>query len=153
MKQTTNETPNNTLAGQNTVERFVTLQGAGFDNWIRTEDRLPEAGKYVLARHNRGTWFDSDDQSNVNCVIVKLEYGISQEQRRKMKAGELPDEIIKYPDGRISRRSNIYRGEDEKGNNEKPYCWRQFGPDNFFGQTITHWLPIPPLVNDSDESR
>jgi hypothetical protein len=117
-----------------------------FDNWINTKDCLPEAGKYVLARHNRGTWIDSDDQSNVNCVVVKLEYGISQEQRKKMKTGELPDEIIKYPDGTISRRSNIYRSEDEEGNNEKPYCWQQFGPDKFFGQTITHWLPIPPLT-------
>ena len=34
--------------------------------WIKTSDRLPQEGKYVLARHNRGTWIDSDDQENVN---------------------------------------------------------------------------------------
>lgn len=37
--------------------------------WIRTTDRLPEFGRYVLARHNRGTWIDDDP--NVNCVVVK----------------------------------------------------------------------------------
>lgn len=34
-------------------------------NWISTKDKLPEEGKYVLARHNRGTWHDSTDQANV----------------------------------------------------------------------------------------
>lgn len=39
--------------------------------WIDVDDRLPEFGIYVLARHNRGTWSDSTDQDNVNCVVVK----------------------------------------------------------------------------------
>jgi hypothetical protein len=39
--------------------------------WIKTTDMLPPFGKYVLARHNRGTWFDGADQENVNCVVVK----------------------------------------------------------------------------------
>ena len=47
-------------------------------NWINTKDKLPEEGKYVLARHNRGTWNDSDDQENVNCVVVKLVKGLSK---------------------------------------------------------------------------
>ena len=48
-------------------------------DWISTKDRLPVEGKYVLTRHNRGTWGDSDDQKNVNCVVVKLVKGISEE--------------------------------------------------------------------------
>lgn len=39
--------------------------------WIKTADRLPPLRKYVIARHNRGTCFDKDDQDNVNVVIVK----------------------------------------------------------------------------------
>ena len=39
--------------------------------WIKTKDKLPPMGKYVLARHNRGTWHDNTDQENVNCVVVK----------------------------------------------------------------------------------
>ena len=41
-------------------------------NWINTKDRLPEEGKYVLVRHSRRTWHDSDDQANVNCVVAKM---------------------------------------------------------------------------------
>ena len=102
--------------------------------WISTKDRLPEEGKYVLARHNRGTWHDSTDQENVNCVVVKLVRGISKEEREKMRSGE----------GLIER-SRLYRPEDEHGNNLVPYNWIEFGPDSFFGQTITHWMPIEPL--------
>lgn len=69
-------------------------------NWIDVNDKLPKEGKYVLARHNRGTWFDMDD------------------------------------------RHNVYRSEDEHGNNLVPYNWEMFGPDSFFGQTITHWVAI-----------
>lgn len=71
-------------------------------HWINTKNRLPEEGKYVIARHNRGTWKDGTDQENVNCVVVKLVKGISLE-------------------------------------------WKQFGPDSFSGQTITHWMPIEPI--------
>jgi len=110
-------------------------------NWISTKDKLPEEGKYVLARHNRGTWNDSDDQENVNCVVVKLVKGLSKKDRQLMKEGKLPDTTI-YTE---SERYNIYKSEDEDGNNLVPYKWEMFGPDSFFGQTITHWMPIEPL--------
>lgn len=100
--------------------------------WIKSEDKLPPEGKYVLGRHNRGTWHDGSDQANVNCVVVKLIRGISMEEREKMR--------IKLPP-----RANIYKPEDEHSNNEKPYYWSSFGPDSFFGQTVTHWLPIPEV--------
>jgi len=103
--------------------------------WIKTADQLPEPGKYVLARHNRGTWVDDTDQENVNCVVVKLVFGISEAQRQKIESGELA--------GYGKDRHLIYRAEDEHGNNHVPYNWQMFGLDDFFGQTITHWLPIP----------
>lgn len=123
-------------------------------NWISIKDKLPEEGKYVLARHNRGTWHDSTDQDNVNCVVVKLVKGISMEERKLMEDGKLPNpkEISVHYDGSwnkpiytSSERCKIYKGEDEHGNNQVPYNWQMFGPDSFFGQTITHWMPIEPL--------
>lgn len=123
-------------------------------NWISTKDKLPEEGKYVLARHNRGTWHDSTDQANVNCVVVKLVRGISEKERELMRQGKLPSskEHGVHYDGHVSRpiyteseRYNVYKSEDEHGNNLVPYNWKTFGPDSFFGQTITHWTPIEPL--------
>ena len=118
-------------------------------NWISTKDRLPEEGKYVLARHNRGTWHDSTDQENVNCVVVKLVKGISLKEREAMK-GTNKDVQISPPEDhgfyKISGlRSDTYMFGDEEGNNTVPYAWNMFGPDSFFGQTITHWMPIEPL--------
>lgn len=102
--------------------------------WIRTEDELPEQDKYVLAKHNRGTWHDSTDQENVNCVIVKLVKGISKKER----------ELLKQLQANDKRWRCVYPG-DEDGNNEKPYYWNTFGPGSFNGQEITHWMPIPKL--------
>jgi hypothetical protein len=95
--------------------------------WIKTTEKLPLEGKYVLARHNRGTWIDSTDQKNVNCVVVKLCIGISQKERLKMGDCE---------------RSRTITGSDEHGNNEVAYSWSSFGADSFFGQSITHWADI-----------
>lgn len=121
--------------------------------WISTKDKLPEEGKYVLARHNRGTWHDSDDQENVNCVVVKLKKGISKEERELMKIGKLESKTTKFIDcgglwsGSVRHipRHKITYPEDEHGNNLVPYYWDGFGADSFFGQTITHWTPIKPL--------
>lgn len=77
--------------------------------WIDVKDELPPFRKYVLARHNRGTWHDSTDQENVNCVVVK----------------RIPARV--------------------QDNNLVPYEYSEFGPDHFFGQSITHWMHIPPL--------
>ena len=94
--------------------------------WISTADRLPEPGVYVLARHNRGTWIDSTDQANVNCVVVKLVMG-------KVIPPNPPF-------------GTVICEADQWQNNFKPYCWDAFGPDSFFGQAITWWRPIEPLV-------
>lgn len=39
--------------------------------WIDVKDRLPEIGRYVLARYNGGNWIDSSDPENVYTVVVK----------------------------------------------------------------------------------
>ena len=98
---------------------------------IKSEHDLPPEGKYVIAKHNRGTWYDIDDQKNVNTVVVKLVFGISEEERQKINGD----------------RKYTYKREDQHGNNNVPWAWDTFGPDSFFGQNITHWMPIPPIVN------
>lgn len=109
--------------------------------WISTKDRLPEEGKWVLARHNRGTWIDDNDQENVNCVVVMLVRGISKEERKLMKEGK--SDTVFYEG---LKRQDIYMAEDEHENNLVPYMWEMFGPDSFLGQEITHWTQITPLT-------
>jgi len=87
-------------------------------NWISTKDKLPEEGKYVIVRHNRGNWHDSDDQANVNCVVAKMRKGLSLKDREKLDSK--------------SERARTYRSEDEHGNNRVPYNFDTFGPDSFF---------------------
>lgn len=99
--------------------------------WIETAKELPPEGKYVLARHTRGTWHDSTDSTNVNCVVVKLEKGISMKERASLPTGD--------------PRARIYLSSDQAGNNEVPYSFAMFGPDHFFGQDISHWQAIEPL--------
>lgn len=100
-------------------------------NWISIKDKLPEEGKYVIVRHNRGTWRDGTDQANVNCVVAKMLKGLSLKDREKLDPN--------------SERARTYRGEDEHGNNLVPYSFDTFGTDSFCGQSITHWMPIEPL--------
>jgi len=120
-------------------------------NWIeiKSEYDLPQEGKYVIGRHNRGTWRDNDDQENVNTVVVKLVRGISQKEREEMKGTDKdyqdsPPEVTEYYKS-TGLRSDTYKQGDEHGNNTVPWAWTSFGKDSFFGQTITHWAAIEPL--------
>ncbi|MCK4813005.1 MAG: hypothetical protein KAT14_03605 [Candidatus Marinimicrobia bacterium] len=96
--------------------------------WIKTKNKRPPEGMYVLGRHNRGTWKDSDDQKNVNCVIVKLKKGLSLAEREAMSECE---------------RKSTYTCDDEYGNNTAPYSFHTFGSAHFFGQSIYEWAYIP----------
>lgn len=120
-------------------------------NWIeiKNENDLPQEGKYVIAKHNRGTWRDSDDQENVNTVIVKLVRGISKKERQEMK-GTDKDTQLRPPEDhgfyKISGlRSDTFQKGDEHWNNTVPWEWSSFGVDTYLGQSITHWMPIPPI--------
>lgn len=114
--------------------------------WVSVDTELPPEGKYVFARHNKGTWRDGDDQENVNCVVVKLVRGLSQENRKKMESGELPTEVVRFVNGETALRHRVFRSEDEGFNNLRPYNWATFGPDSFFGQHILEWMEIPPSL-------
>ena len=45
------------------------IEGSETMKWIKTTEKLPELGQFVLARHNLETWLDDDP--NVVCVVVK----------------------------------------------------------------------------------
>jgi hypothetical protein len=119
--------------------------------WIATKDKLPEEGKYVLARRNTR----SKCPYNSNCVVVKIVKGISKKDRQLMKDGKIPTTTVtqEWLTGGCrettvitKKRYDIYNNEDEHGNNRVPYNWETVGNSKFYGQEITHWMPIEPLI-------
>ena len=106
--------------------------------WISVKDRLPEENEYVMI------WCGE-------CQIARIEKGISEEQRKAMKRGELDDPFETGWNSQSGyftlKRSQLYKACDEQGNNRVPYCWyANGGPMKWFGQEVTHWayLPMPP---------
>lgn len=104
--------------------------------WISVKDKLPKENEYVLILMG----------SHVE--VARIEKGISQEERNKMKSGELPDkEEFGYIPGRpifTIKRSDAIKQADEWGNNTVPYKWyAQSGPMQWWGQCVTHWMPLP----------
>lgn len=104
--------------------------------WISVSDKLPEEKEYVLiAMHDV-------------IEVARIEKGISQEERRKMKSGEIPDvEEFGYEPGKppfVVKRSDSIKAADQEGNNLVPYIWRaRSGPMEWFGQYVTHWMSLP----------
>jgi hypothetical protein len=103
--------------------------------WISVKERLPEEGKCVIV------WVGS-------VQVAMIEKGITEEERQKMKNGEVEDRIEygwSQSTGCIPlKRSNLYRACDVHGNNRVPYCWKaNGGPMEWFGQNVTHWIPLP----------
>ena len=113
--------------------------------WISVEERLPEEGKYVIV------WVGS-------VQVARIEKGITEEDRQKMKNGEVEDGIEygwSLSTGFIPlKRSDQYKSCDVFGNNLVPYCWKaNGGPMEWFGQNVTHWMPIPeaPMMKGGAE--
>ena len=111
------------------------LQGYRKQEWISVDERLPEENVYVLIAVGN------------SIQVARIIKGISEEKREKMKNGELPDpeESCFAADKIITlRRSQLYRSGDVWGNNLVPYYWKaNGGPMEWFGQNITHWMPLP----------
>jgi hypothetical protein len=90
------------------------------DWWISCEEALPKPNQVVIVYAKESQMADYS--------ICTFEKGISMEERRQMAGTE---------------RALRFKAADEHGNNTNPYCWRKFGPGTYFGQDVTHWMPLP----------
>ena len=114
---------------------YLIAHGVTVQEWISVKDRLPEDGETVLI------W-------SGGCHVATIEKGITEEERRKMKSGEMPDpEETGWTLSTgyfTTKRSGTYTRADVFGNNKVPYCWNGVNsPMNWFGQDVTHWMPLP----------
>ena len=97
--------------------------------WISVKESLPNHGERVLI-YNGGV------------DVAKFKRGISEEEREKMRNGELPD----YEEEgwclsagyTMHKRSSVITAYDEGGNNLVPYGW-DVGATVLFGQNVSHW--------------
>ena len=99
-----------------------------------SKGQMPPADKYILIYVPDSPWIDSDDEHGVFWVVAKCVYGISAAERKALAKSD------KWQDRDRAKR---YRPEDEDGNNEKPYCFSEFGPASFFGQEVNAWCELP----------
>jgi hypothetical protein len=98
------------------------------DWWISCDEQLPENRQLVII------YAPKAQMSKIN--ICRFEKGISAKEREELRL--LGDE-----------RGRSFSGADEHSNNRKPYKWDVQGPGSYFGQDVTHWMPIPDSP-DSD---
>lgn len=104
------------------------------NEWISVEDDLPNEGEDLLI------WIGS-------AKSARIRKGITEEERQKMRNGELPNPKNEYwcgSKGYVSiERSEIHKEEDIWGNNLVPYCWELDGGYTLFGQQVKYWMPLP----------
>lgn len=91
--------------------------------WISVKDKLPESGQYVLV------WAGNVHQKPM-CRVAMFKKGISKGERERLKKSG-------------DKRAIEFHQADEDGNNKKPFCWLEFGPMKWFGQDVSHWMPLP----------
>jgi hypothetical protein len=108
--------------------------------WIDVEDRLPNDGQFVLIHvgNYERSQFD----------IVQFIRGLSVDEREEMKGSNHivtvsnRDPITYKTKYEYVKRWEVFRAEDEHGNNKKPYYWSH-PPMQYFGQFVTHWMLLP----------
>lgn len=104
--------------------------------WISVVEDPPDEETWVMGYKGHG-----------NYEIVKIEKGIDEETRDKMRTGEIYDPETKgwtAADGIfVIKRSKVFKAADVFGNNKVPYCWRTTSGHTIFGQNITWWMPLP----------
>ncbi len=103
---------------------------------VSVEDELPPEGVYVLVHLTLGNWRDSSDQDGVYFKVAKLKRGLTQVERDR-----LPDFDV---------RKRTYRGADEWSNNQRGFCWNEFGSSSWFGQDVDYWAPLPREILKED---
>lgn len=91
-------------------------------NWINVEDRLPEDGQLVIIETNEDNCFYTD-------------------QNGKQRLWQHHIAIIRR--GKIPGDNDDIEFGDQWENNEVPYEWEGEGPQDWFGQEVVRWMPIP----------
>lgn len=126
-----------------TIE-ILAKQGYRKQEWISVEDRLPDEDEIVLVWDGK-------------LAIARIRKGITEEQREKMRNGELPNNkefCWSRTDGYHQiERSEIINQCDVWGNNLVPYCWEVYGGLSImFGQDVYYWMPLPtpPKMKGAD---
>ena len=104
-------------------------------DWINVNEKLPNDNEKVLI------W-------NGSVEVARFVKGITEEERRKMENGELPNPKSEYwcqSNGyTLIERSKVRKSCDVWANNLVPYCWEvNGGASQIFGQNISYWQPIP----------
>lgn len=120
------------------VARHLAILGYSKQSWwISVEDDLPNEGEDLLI------WIGS-------AKSARIRKGITEEERQKMRNGELPNPKNEYwcksQGYTLIERSEIYTSADVHGNNLVPYCWELDGGNTLFGQRVKYWAhqPQPP---------
>lgn len=103
-------------------------------SWIKTSEALPNNYDKILIIYDN------------EIMTATFNIGISKKERSLMKSGVLPDRFEFFSDGSQSKRSAVYQGCDEDGNNKVPYNWTS-GPYNINGQEVEYWAKLPKQLN------
>ena len=101
----------------------ISISLAGW--WIPLSELTPEHKQLIIV------YAPNSQMNKVNiCQFLK---GISKEERQEMSGSE---------------RARTIQFGDEDGNNKRPYAFKvHMGPGQYFGQEVTHWMPLPAKPN------
>ena len=101
------------------IADHLLANGVTVQRWIPVTERLPEDGEIVLIYDGNAY------QWKKNQSVAKFVKGKSKEQLK-------------------AEGYKIICSADEHGNNKKPYRWVSTNsPMSWFGQMVTHWMPLP----------
>ena len=104
-------------------------------HWVPCEEALPQNGQAVLVRYAADNWL--------------RDHTLADGQKRKHWRWQAA-QFIRGRSAANARRMGVYRMQDEFGNNQRPYCWDEFGPGSLFGQNVTHWAAISDPCGDEE---
>jgi hypothetical protein len=89
--------------------------------WISVEDALPEQDQRVLVFTPKTNLFIG---SPVRIYTMHFRSGRTKQELEQVERPAIG-------------------AEDEHGNNQRPYCWSCENSGSFFGQEVSHWMPLP----------
>lgn len=90
--------------------------------WINVSDQLPKDGQLVLI------------ETNEDNLIYTNEYG---------KDALWKHHVAIFREGKVPDEDDDIEFADQHGNNEVPYAWDGTSGDEWFGQDVVRWMPIP----------